>query len=202
MFNVFLDLLDLGSPERISGNSTAIAEVQESSIPTEKLHQYRLLILTLIFSNLCTVILSSLFILLLVLRKKRGKSIPPNTNEAKEMSVIADNYDDVGAAEVPLYEEVKYGQAAARPPSVGLCEEPIRLSPRSARKVKAMPERQRSFEKFGEAPLAPVEYDDVGPVEPEHLYDDVAPETSRTPRCKDATSDSAQYLKLLPLSLL
>ncbi|XP_065337717.1 uncharacterized protein LOC135938107 [Cloeon dipterum] len=193
-----LDLLD--SPEQISGNSTAIAEVQESSILTEKLHQYRLLILILICSNMCTVILSSLIILLLVLRKKRNKSILQNTNEAQEMSVIADNHGDVGPAEVPLYEEVKYDQAAARPLSAGLYEKPIRLSPRSAKKVKAMPERQRTFEKFGEAPRAPVqfEYDYVRTVEPEHLYDDVAPETSTTPRCKDAASESAQYLKLLP----
>ncbi|CAB3384032.1 Hypothetical predicted protein [Cloeon dipterum] len=114
--------------------------------------------------------------------------------------IIRDNHDDGGPAEV-LYEEVNYDLVAARPPPPpDLYERPIFLSPRSARRVKAMPARPRTFEKFGEAPRAPVEYeyDDVGPVEPEQLEDDVAPTPSRSPRCEDTTSESAQYLRILP----
>ncbi|XP_065336524.1 uncharacterized protein LOC135937305 [Cloeon dipterum] len=180
---------------------TATTEVQESSVFKEELNQYRLYIIILICFIVFCIVLLGLIILWLILRQKRNNSIPPNTNEAQEMSVIADNYDDVGPAEEPLYEEIKHDQAAA-PAAPSLYERPIILtiSPRSARRVKAMPERPRTFEKFGEAPRAPVEfeYDYVRTSQLEPLYDDVAPETSATPPGGDTTSESAQYLKIMP----
>ncbi|XP_065335413.1 protein yellow-like isoform X2 [Cloeon dipterum] len=176
-------------------------------------HQYRLYIIILICFIVLCVVLSSLIILWRILRKKRTNSLPPNTNEALQMSVFCDNQevqdddsrpssvaascDDIGSAE-GLYAEVIHDQVAATPPSPDLYERPIILSPRSARRVKALPERPRSFEKFGDAPRAPVQLVDVGPAQPENLYDDVAPETSRTTRCECTSSESAQYLQLFP----
>ncbi|XP_065337613.1 uncharacterized protein LOC135938044 [Cloeon dipterum] len=184
------------------------AEVEEKSLKASSE-----LSIILICSIVFCVILLSLIILWLILRHRRNNSLPSNTNETQEMSVFpneppeyhevqygdsrsAAEYENVGAEE-GLYEEVKYDQVGATPSSPGLYEQPICLSPRSARRVKAKPERPRTFEEFGDAPLAPVEYDDVGPPEPdEPLYDEVAPDYT-TPRFDD-TSESAQYLKILP----
>ncbi|XP_065337478.1 uncharacterized protein LOC135937983 [Cloeon dipterum] len=170
----------------------------QSSTPVE---EHRLLNIILIFSNVFSVVLLSIVIIWLVLKLKRKNSLSQNTNEAQQMSVLPDEpaaYDDVGPEEVQ-YEEVKNDQAAARPPSPGLYEPPIRLSPRSARRVKAMPERPRTFEKFGEAPRAPLqfEYDYVRTAQPEPLYDEVKPEPSATTPFEDTTSESTQYLQLL-----
>ncbi|CAB3376938.1 Hypothetical predicted protein [Cloeon dipterum] len=169
-------------------------------------HQYRLYIIILISFIVLCVVLSSLIILWNILRKKRNNSLPKYTNEALQMSVFSDNQevqdedsrpsvpascDDVGTAE-GLYAEAIYDRVAATPPSPDLYESPIRLSPRSARRVKAMPERPRSFEKFGEAPRAPIqfEYDYVRTAEPENLYDDVAPETSSSQHCEYTTCEN------------
>ncbi|XP_065335242.1 uncharacterized protein LOC135936376 [Cloeon dipterum] len=156
-------------------------------------HQYRLIIL--ICSIVFCVVLLSLIILWLILRQKRNNHpLTQNTNEAQQLSVYRDEQaevqdEDSRSAAAPLSvpdvgpdeeqcKEFIYDQVAATPPSPGLFEQQICLSSRSARRVRVLPPlppRPTSFEKFGAAPHAPVEYDDVGPAQPEHLYDDVAP---------------------------
>ncbi|XP_065336628.1 uncharacterized protein LOC135937406 [Cloeon dipterum] len=196
------------TPERCS---LSVPEEQESIILTEELDQCRMFNIILICSNVFTVILSSLIIHWLHLRQKRKKSLSKITNEAQQMSVLRENqevqnensrivaatsvltgYDDEG-----LYDEVIYHRPPCTPPPVDPYEKPICHSPCCVKKVKSMPVRPRTFEEFGEAPHAPVEYDDVGPAEPEEQDDYVAPAPPITPHCEETTSESAQYLKIL-----
>ncbi|CAB3388159.1 Hypothetical predicted protein [Cloeon dipterum] len=150
----------------------------------------------LMCSNVFIVILSILTILWLILLGQKRNIFFSKTLRTPR-SVITDNHDDVGPAEVPLYEEIKYDQVAATPLATpNLYERPIFLSMRPARRDRALPERPRTFENFGEATCAPVVDDDVGPAL--SLYDDVAPATSTTSHCEEYTSESAQYLQILP----
>ncbi|CAB3377159.1 Hypothetical predicted protein [Cloeon dipterum] len=150
---------------------TAATVVQNISIPTESSNENRIFIITLICSNVFTVILSSLIIFWLILKLKRNHL--QNTTEGREMSVLRDNYDDEGPAEAQ-YEEVQYEEVTQ--------PRPFHLAPTSSRFVSARDLSQSDeceakepskFEKSGTRPS--VEFDDVGPAQPEHLYQELEP---------------------------
>ncbi|XP_065336581.1 uncharacterized protein LOC135937359 [Cloeon dipterum] len=163
---------------------SAATEVQKSSTLIENSNENRIIIISLICSNVFIVVLSSSIILWLVLKLKRNNSLPQNTAEDQEMSVSSDNYDEFGPSEVQ-YEEVTQPR-------------PFHLVPTISRFVSARdPSESNTCVAENVREIwrgAPFENYDVGPAQPEPWYDEVAPAPSRPPHYEDTSSGLMQYL--------